>query len=273
MTVQDVLRSAAETLARVSGSARLDAEVLLADTLDRDRAWLRAHGDDPLDDDARDRFDALVARRAAGEPVAYLTGEREFWSLAFEVSPAVLIPRPDTETLVAAALEVGGARAAVADLGTGSGAVAVALAHERPAWRVVATDRDDAALAIARRNAARHGVSVEFRQGDWCGALGQDRYDLIVSNPPYVRDADPHLARGDVRFEPRTALAAGPDGLDDIRRILACARAHLGADGWLLLEHGHDQADAVAALMEQAGYSGVRHWTDLGGIIRVTGGT
>ena len=271
MTVSDALRAARRTLETASGSAALDAEVLLAHALDRDRAWLRAHAERALDDGVGARFDALVARRAVGEPVAYLTGEREFWSLRLEITPKVLIPRPDTETLVAAALELGGARTSVADLGTGSGAVAVAIAHERPAWRVVATDRDDAALEVARRNAGRHRAAVEFRRGNWCAPLADERFDLIVSNPPYVRDDDPHLGQGDVRFEPRGALASGADGLDAIRAIVACAPAHLTDGGWLLLEHGYDQADAVARLLADAGFGDIRHWRDLGGIIRVTG--
>lgn len=273
-TIDRVLGRATARLAAASDSARLDAELLLSRVLGRGRASFRAHADERVLDEAAARFDALVARRAAGEPVAYLLGEREFWSLALEVAPGVLIPRPDTETLVAAALEVGDGVTEAADLGTGSGAVALALASERPAWRIVATDADPVALGIARRNAARLGFErVAFALGDWCAALGARRFDLIVSNPPYVRTDDPHLTRGDLRAEPRRALVAGADGLDAIRAITACAPAHLTPGGRLLLEHGHDQAEAVAALLRDAGFTGIRHWQDLAGHTRVTGGT
>ncbi|MEX0899527.1 MAG: peptide chain release factor N(5)-glutamine methyltransferase, partial [Gammaproteobacteria bacterium] len=236
------------------------------------RAWLRAHGDQPLPAAGQAKFDEYLRRRRDGEPIAYLVGEREFWSLTLAVTPAVLIPRPDTEVLVGAALElVAGEDAAVADLGTGSGAIALALATTRPSWRIVATDLDPDALAIARANAAQHAARVEFHLGDWCAALSRERFDLIVSNPPYVADDDPHLMRGDVRYEPRAALAAGPDGLDCIREITACAPAHLVRGGWLLLEHGYDQADAVSDLLTTAGFGAIKQWKDLGGIDRVTG--
>lgn len=274
MTIDSLISGAATALQPVSESPRLDAEILLAHALGRARAWLRAHGDEPVTPEVADRFDELLKRRRAGEPAAYLLGEREFWSLALTVTPAVLIPRPDTEILVAAALEVidDADDVAAADLGTGSGAVAIALATARPAWRVVATDCDAAALTVAQANGARHGGRVEFHRGDWCAALARERFHLIVSNPPYVRDDDPHLDRGDVRFEPRGALAAGPDGLDCIREIVACAPAHLVSRGWLLLEHGHDQADAVEDLLVGAGFGEIRRWKDLGDIDRVTGG-
>ncbi len=274
MTIERTLAGAATSLQPVSESPRLDAEILLAHALGRARAWLRAHGDEPVPPDAAARFDGLLNRRCAGEPAAYLLGEREFWSLALTVTPDVLIPRPDTEVLVAAALVVGDNAhdVAAADLGTGSGAVAIALATTRPAWRIVATDRVPAALAVAQANSARHGGRIEFHLGHWCAALARERFNLIVSNPPYVPDDDPHLTRGDVRFEPRDALAAGSDGLDCIREITACAPTHLVPGGWLLLEHGYDQADAVEDLLVAAGFGEIRRWKDLSGVDRVSGG-
>ncbi len=275
ITLADALDEAADRLRPHSGSARLDAEVLLAFIVARDRGALLVHGDQRIDAHDHALLRSLVERRMNGEPVAHLVGSREFWSLKFEVGPAVLIPRPDTETLVAAALEVGEAcgRLSLVDLGTGSGAIAVAIAHERPGWTVVATDTDTQALEVARRNATRNGVAgIELLQGDWFDAVATRRFDIVVSNPPYVATGDPHLALGDVRFEPRGALVAGPDGLDAIRRIVATAPAHLEDRGWLLLEHGYDQADAVAELLEAGGFGRLRRWRDLGGHVRVTGG-
>ena len=237
-------------------------------------AWLIAHDTDPLRDAQAAPFEALLARRLAGEPVAYLTGTREFYGRRFQVSPAVLIPRPDTELLVELAL----ARippeqtVEVLDLGTGSGCVAITLALERPLARVTAVDRSTAALAIARHNADIHHASVEFLTSDWFTALAGRRFDLIVSNPPYIAAADPHLRRGDVRFEPLTALAAGQDGLDDLRHLTAAACAHLKRDGTLLLEHGYDQADAVQGLLRINGIESPQSWTDLSGTLRVSGG-
>ncbi|PJK00634.1 protein-(glutamine-N5) methyltransferase, release factor-specific [Lysobacteraceae bacterium NML91-0213] len=250
----------------------VDAEWLLLHVLQRPRSWLYAHADAPLDAAARQRFEALLERRAAGEPVAYLTGRRGFWSLDLAVTPDTLIPREDTERLVELALErlPAGAPAAVADLGTGSGAIALAVARERPRARVVATDRSAAALAVATANAACAGLgNVEFIHGDWFEPLAGRRFDLIASNPPYIRNDDPHLAEGDLRFEPATALASGADGLEDIRRIVASAPAHLRPGGWLLLEHGHDQGHAVRALLRAAGLVDVETGTDLEGRDRV----
>lgn len=271
--VRDCLAAAAQ---RLGGSeARLEAEVLLLHVLGKPRAWLYAHADDSLGPSQREAFAALVARRSAGEPVAYITGTREFWSLALQVTPATLIPRADTERLVELALErlPPGRTAEVADLGTGSGAIALAIASERPLARVVATDASRAALAIATANAKKnHICNVEFFHGSWLAAVPGRRFDLIVSNPPYVAEDDAHLARGDLRFEPRSALAAGADGLDDIRCIAETAPAQLRRDGWLLLEHGHEQAAPVRALLVAAGFSDVATWQDLAGRDRVTGG-
>src|SRR5690606_25010419 len=252
-----------------------DASLLLAHVLGRSRSWLFAHGDDLAQEPDATRFGQLVARRAAGEPVAYLLGTRGFWRFDLAITPDTLIPRPDTELLVELALARIHPRAParVADLGTGSGAIALAIASERPRARVVATDASVGALDVARRNAATLDIgNVEFRHGDWLAPLAGERFDLIASNPPYIADDDAHLARGDLRFEPRTALASGADGLDAIRTITAAAPAHLVAGGWLLVEHGWEQGAAVRALFEAAGFSDVVTGRDLEQRDRVTSG-
>lgn len=276
VSVRAALAEAVALLAPSSPSPRLDAEALLAHAAKLNRSALIAHGDRPLDASALADFRALVARRARGEPVAYLVGRREFWALELEVTPATLIPRPETELLVERALQhlAPGREALVADLATGSGAVALAVAHERPRVRVVATDRSASALAVARRNAARLGIAnVEFREGDWFAPLETLRFDLIVSNPPYVALGDPHLGEGDLRFEPVDALVAGPDGLEAIRHIARHARQHLLPGGRLILEHGYDQAHAVRALLHECGYRGVTSHRDLSDVERVTEGS
>jgi release factor glutamine methyltransferase len=254
---------------------RIDAELLLLHVLGRPRSWLIAHADDEPDAAARAAFAALVERRAAGEPVAYLTGSRGFWSFDLAVTPATLIPRPETELLVELALERLPQEApfAAADLGTGSGAIALALAHERPHGRIVATDASGEALAVARGNARRLGIgNVEFAQGDWLAPLAGRRFALVASNPPYIEAGDPHLGRGDLRYEPAAALASGADGLDAIRRIAADAPACLEPGGWLLLEHGWNQGAAVRALLGRAGYLEVFTARDLENRDRVSGG-
>lgn len=233
-----------------------EAEVLLAHALGRPRSWLYAHGQDDVDPAVAARYAALLARRVAGEPVAYLTGSRGFWSLELQVSPATLIPRPETELLVELALArlPADRPVRIADLGTGSGAIALALAHERPRAQVLATDASAAALAIAQANAAALGLgNVGFRQGSWLQPLPGLRFDLIASNPPYIAEDDAHLAQGDLRHEPRMALASGRDGLDAIRQIAIGAPEHLLAGGWLLLEHGWEQGAAVRGLLRAAG--------------------
>ncbi len=268
--------------ARQQGMDRLDAQLLLLQALDRagqDRAWLLAHDTDALSADARARFAALVARRAAGEPLAYLTGHREFFGLDLQVDPRVLVPRPDTETLVSWALAVlpaapgpaanSAPRVPVLDLGTGSGAIALALKSQRPDLKVQALDHSEAALAVARSNARRLGLAVTFRQGNWLDSV-QERFQLIVANPPYIADADPHLPA--LRFEPLQALTAGADGLRDLRAIVAGAPACLAPGGWLLLEHGYDQAGSVCQLLQAAGFTQVQSHFDLAGIARCSGG-
>jgi len=252
---------------------RLDAEVLLCHVLRKDRVYLHSHREHELTDAERTRYDTLLQRRAAGEPVAYLVGEKEFWSLRLQVRPDTLIPRPETELLVSEALHLVAPEATgkVADLGTGSGAVALALASERPGLQIVATDIADEALEVARHNAQHHEISnVEFRQGHWIEALKNDQFVLILSNPPYIPTGDPHLQQGDVASEPRHALAAGEDGLDAIRFISAGARDHLVPQGWLLLEHGFDQGDELRKLLTGLGYSQITLHRDLAGLPRVT---
>ncbi|MDH5822157.1 peptide chain release factor N(5)-glutamine methyltransferase [Luteimonas sp. RD2P54] len=252
---------------------REDALHLLEHALARPRAWLYAHGDAPVADAAAAAFEALVARRAAGEPVAYLTGRRGFWTLDLAVTPDTLIPRPETELLVELALGrlAPDAPLAVADLGTGSGAIALAIARERPRARVVATDRSAAALAVAAANAAANAIAnVEFRAGHWYAPLAGERYALIASNPPYIAAGDAHLQRGDLRFEPDSALVSGPVGLEAIRAIAAGALAHLGPGGWLLLEHGHGQGDAVREILRREGLADIATAADLERRERVT---
>lgn len=250
-----------------------EARLLLGRVLARNSAWIEAHRDDPLDAVAAREFAALAARRANGEPVAYLLGQREFFGRDFLVSPAVLIPRPDTELLVELALEKARRAAAprILDLGTGSGCIAVTLALELPAAQVTAVDASGEALAVARQNASALGAAVRFLAGKWFDPLGGERFDLIVSNPPYVAAADRHLDEGDLRFEPLSALASGADGLDDIRRIVAAAPAHLAPGACLLLEHGYDQAGAVAQILAQGGFVAIEQHRDLAGIVRVSG--
>ena len=257
-----------------SGLAPADARVLMRAVLNVDDAFLVAHPEHVLDAAQLARFRAMAVRRREGEPVAYLTGEREFYSLNFRISPAVLIPRPETELLVEATLarlpEDGSCR--VLDLATGSGCIAIVLARHRPRAQITATDISAEALALARDNAAAHRARIEFIQSDWFASLAARRFDVIVSNPPYVALADPHLSEGDVRFEPRQALVAGPKGLDAIETLVEHARDHLAAGGWLLFEHGYDQGDCAQILLGAAGYEQCFTLRDLAGQPRVSGG-
>ena len=262
-----------------SGLVPLDAQVVLAHVLAKDRAWLVAHSDDALTREQEAAFFALAKRRRDGEPVAYLTGAREFWGLPLRVTPAVLIPRPETESLVELALlRIPVDRESlVLDLGTGSGAIALALAHERPRASVRATDTSAEALAVAQDNARRLGIAnVEFARSDWYAGLPEAwrgvAFDLIASNPPYVAMQDPHLREGDVRFEPAAALASGVDGLTAIRKIVAGAHAHLSPDGTLAVEHGYDQAERLRELLAAAGFVDIVTAKDLAGIPRVAAG-
>ena len=252
---------------------RAEARLLLLHVLGQPAVWLFSHDREPVDPAAARRFGELVVRRATGEPVAYLTGHRGFWTLDLQVSPATLIPRPETERLVELALERLSADRPwrVADLGTGTGAIALSLASERPQARVIATDLSADALAIARMNAVANGIAhVEFRHGSWWTPLRGERFHLIASNPPYIADGDAHLNRGDLRFEPTTALASGTDGLDAIRELIGGAPGFLVPGGWLLLEHGWDQGAAIRALMTAAGFVDVATEKDLEQRDRVT---
>lgn len=293
MTIQVRLlqarRSIIQALDLPETEARIEAQVLLRRALgDVSRAWLIAHEHDSLQPAQIEQFQTLLNRRLAGEPVAYILGRREFYGLDFTVTPEVLIPRPDTELLVELALEripqdlpslrfspASGREGCyrVLDLGTGSGAIAIAIASQRPQAEVTAVDISQAALAVAQANAEKlQTPNVRLLQSDWFAALENETFDVIVSNPPYIAQTDPHLAQGDLRFEPSGALAAGIDGLDAIRQLIMRAPAHLASGGWLLLEHGYDQVQAVAVLLDTNGFKQVESQPDLAGILRVTAG-
>jgi release factor glutamine methyltransferase len=276
MTVEQALQLAVTTGPGLRRLERLDAGMLLLHALGRDpheRAWLLAHGTDELAPSALQNFQSLCAQRQDGVPMAYLLGRTEFYGLPLTITPEVLDPRDDTETLVDWALSLmpPDAALAVVDLGTGSGAIALALRHERPAAQVWAVDQSPAALAVARRNAEVLGLPVRWLEGNWLSSMpATQRFDLIVSNPPYIAATDPHMPA--LRHEPRQALVSGLDGLDDIRTLVDQAPGHLKPGGWLLLEHGHDQSAAVQALLRQAGFDQVQSRPDLAGIPRCTGG-
>jgi release factor glutamine methyltransferase len=265
---------AAPTGTEPAATADLDAQLLLAHVLAVPRTRLKSHPEDLPDPSHTQHYRRLLARRAAGEPLAYLTGSRDFWSLRLRVTPAVLIPRPETELLVERALALRtAADGRVADLGTGCGAVALALASERPRWQVVATDACADALAVARANAAALGLSrVEWRHGDWYQALPDERFDLLVSNPPYVAQDDPALATASLRHEPPRALTPGLDALSCLRTLVRGAPRHLAPEGWLLLEHGATQGADVRRELVDAGFRHVRSHRDLAGHERMTEG-
>ncbi|ELQ6164813.1 peptide chain release factor N(5)-glutamine methyltransferase [Cronobacter sakazakii] len=271
MEYQQWLKQAIERLT-ASESPRRDAEILLAFVTGRTRTFILAFGETALTDDEQERLDALLARRAAGEPVAYLIGQREFWSLPLEVSPATLIPRPDTECLVEQALaRLPATPCCILDLGTGTGAIALALASERPDCHVTALDVIPEAVALAKRNAQRLGIdNVTILQSHWFSALTDVRFSLIVSNPPYIDGDDPHLSQGDVRFEPKSALVADDAGLADLETLVTEARRFLEDNGWLMLEHGWQQGEAVRELFTRAGYQAVETCRDYGGNERLT---
>jgi len=272
-TIAQLLQWAVTQLAD-SESPKLDAEVILCSLLEKDRSYLFTWDDKVLDDDVISRFSALITRRQAGEPVAHILGFREFWSLELEVSPDTLIPRPDTEVLVEQALAIMPTSACqVLDLGTGTGAIALALASELPQATVTAIEYNKGAAALARRNVKRCGLDVTVLQGSWFEPLdSEQRFDVIVSNPPYIEEHDPHLAMGDVRFEPLTALVADDDGLADLKHIINQGYQFLTTDGWLLVEHGFDQGAAVRALFNASDYHQVITHKDYGNNDRITVG-
>jgi release factor glutamine methyltransferase len=272
-SIEQALQRAAAKLNSADGA--MEARLLLQQVLGVNRAWLIAHANDALQTNRDGEFQALLTRRLAGEPIAYLMQQREFYGLTLRVSPATLIPRADSETLVDAALEKiphpTTKPITVLDLGTGSGAIALAIAHNRPQAKVLAVDASDAALTVAQHNASQLKLSnVQFALSDWYANLAKQRFDVIVSNPPYIAKNDPHLSQGDLRFEPLSALAAGVDGLDDIRQITQQGLIHLMPQGWLMLEHGYDQGAAVRELMAEAGLVEITSKQDLGGNDRVT---
>jgi release factor glutamine methyltransferase len=271
LEISAILADATRRLEAVSDSARLDAELLLARAIDMPRSYLFAHPEEPLDELAVDRFEQALGRRLAGEPMAYITGIREFWSLQLMVTPATLVPRPETELLVDLALREIPRRAecAVLDLGTGSGAIAIAMAKERPLSRVTATDISAAALDVARQNARQLEIpNVEFIEGDWTAPVQGRRFDFIVSNPPYVRSDDAALDA--LHREPRDALCAGDDGLDAIRVLARDCGALLEPHGVMLIEHGAEQQDSLAAALREHGWTGIDYHTDYAGLPRVT---
>lgn len=270
-TVQELLRRSAGI---AGDSPSRDVEVLLAHCLGKSRTWLYTWPESELKPNELAQFESLLARRQAGEPVAYLTGVREFWSLPLRVDTSTLIPRPDTETLVEWALELPlPADTRVLDLGTGTGAIALAVASERPDWRVTGVDANPEAVELARWNGRANKLAeVEFLRSDWYQALADRRFDLLLSNPPYIEPGDPHLARGDVRFEPAAALVAGEAGLADLRAIIESAPHHLVDGGWLLLEHGFEQGRAVRELLARTGFGAVATRADLAGNERISGG-
>tara|TARA_R110002012_G_scaffold90299_4_gene220885 strand:+ start:1218 stop:2066 length:849 start_codon:yes stop_codon:yes gene_type:complete len=278
MSLDELLKQAVQRLQAASiDSPRVDAEVLLGHVLGRDRTWLYTWGDKQCPQGERDRFDALIADRAQGTPVAYLTGEREFWGLCLATSPDTLIPRPDTETLVEQALSRAlSPQGRLLDLGTGTGAIALAFASEQPHWHVLGVDLRKEAVELATRNAGALSIkNARFSQSDWFSALeaageADTQFDIIVSNPPYIAADDPHLSKGDVRFEPRSALVSNADGMADLLYLVTSAQHYLTASGWLLLEHGYNQAAQVREALINAGYQNVESVFDLGGHERVT---
>ena len=270
-TIKQALRIASHAIAG-SDTVQLDAELLLAAVLGKSRTYLYTWPEQVLSPSERSYFESVLERRVMGEPVAYILGTRDFWTLTLRVNRHVLIPRPETELLVETALAlVTTQEACIADLGTGSGAIALAIASERPVWKVVATDMSGDALTVASDNASQLNiVNVEFRQGSWCDALPPQLFDLIVSNPPYIDAADAHLTQGDLRFEPHSALVAADDGLADIRTLCSQAPQCLKPGGWLLLEHGWTQGPTVAAILQSSGLETVRTLKDLNGNDRVS---
>ncbi len=272
-SIEQTLLSAKQQLidAGQTDSPQLDAELLLAHCLQKSRTYLFTWPDQILSPEQQKSFDHLLALRCQGKPIAHLTGWREFWGLELKVTADTLIPRPDTETLIEAVLDLQLAPdAKILDMGTGTGAIALALKSELPQASVTALDMSPAALAVAQENADRLGLDVEFLHSNWFSAVNDYRFDCIVSNPPYIEEADPHLQQGDVRFEPITALTSGTDGLDDIRMIIQQAVQHLNPGAWIAIEHGYNQAQAIAQLFVDHDYHNIRLCTDYGGNPRIT---
>lgn len=274
-SISQSIQHACQLIGSSSPSARLDAETLLCHVLQCNTAHLAAWPEKSLGQNEEQRFNELVQQRAAGRPVAYLTGRKEFWSLELKVNENTLIPRPETELLVETVLETFSdrSRLRLVDLGTGSGAIAIALAHEKPDWDITATDITSGALAIATENADTHDIeTIDFIQSNWFASLTGETFDIIVSNPPYIAEQDRHLELGDLRSEPRSALASGEDGMDDIERIVNQSIHHLNEDGWLFLEHGYDQKKIVFDCLANSGFTGISQRQDLSGNPRLSFG-
>lgn len=275
MQLGEILSSATKQLTHTSDSPRLDAEVLLAQCLNKSRTWLATWPDKAINTTQAQQFSELLERRLNGEPIAHITGHREFWSLDIQVNKHTLIPRPDTELLIEQVLLNSPLDNCIQllDLGTGSGAIALALASERPKWQITASDQSSAALQMAKKNARQLNLSnIQFYQGSWFAPLKQTKFDIIACNPPYIPVDDPHLSQGDVRFEPLSALASGADGLDDIRLIADQARQHLKPHGRLIIEHGYDQKEQLMLIFENLCYKNITQHLDMSGNPRLTSG-
>jgi release factor glutamine methyltransferase len=270
--IQQSINHAVLQLADISDSARLDSEILLAYVLGQSRTWLHTWPEHELAQEQQQNFEKLLSRRKNGEPIAHIIGEQEFWSLKLKVTPDTLIPRADTERLVELALERIPEKSFwnIVDLGTGSGAIALAIAKQRPSIEIIATDKSMKALTVAQENARLNQLNnIRFVRSNWFDDLEDHVFDMIVSNPPYIAEDDPHLSQGDVRFEPGSALTSGPRGLDDLSLLINKAPGYLKPGGWLLLEHGYDQADAVLNLLQQAGFKNCEDFQDYAGNPRV----
>lgn len=272
MNIKQLLDSATKQLGTSSDSPKIDAEILLAHTLKKSRTFLYTWPQQLVDAQTQQHFAQLLSQRLAGEPVAHITGEREFWSLKLQITADTLIPRPETELLVEQALQLlPDTSIAIVDLGTGSGAIALALASERPQWQITAVDQSAAALDIARANAKSLAIhNIRFIHGNWFEPLANQQFHTIISNPPYIATNDKHLAQGDVQFEPASALISGADGLDDIRHIAQQAVNYLLAGGLLIIEHGYDQQPRVKEIFQAAGFTNIAQLVDLGGMPRLT---
>lgn len=271
-TIQQLITQGETGLSGISDSARLDTELLLAHVLKQSRTWLHTWPEKTLTTEQQQEFTRLLSRRMNGEPIAHIIGEQEFWSMKLKVTPDTLIPRADTERLVELALEriPDNAFWSIADLGTGSGAIALAIAKQHPAVEVIATDKSVKALTVAQENAQLNQLNnIRFVRSIWFDDLDNHVFDMIVSNPPYIAEDDPHLSQGDVRFDPDSALTSGPSGLNDLSHLIRHAPDYLKPGGWLLLEHGYDQADVVITLMQQAGFKNCEDFNDYAGNPRV----
>lgn len=274
MTLKYILHHAATQLAEFP-TPKLDAEILLSFVLNVSRSYLYSHSDERIDKEKQVIFESLLKRRIQGEPIAYIVGHQEFWSMDFEVTKDVLIPRRETELLVETVFEILPAdkKCSVLDLGSGSGAIALAIAKERPHWKISGVDQSEKAIQLARKNQKHLNISnVTFTESNWFSALNKKRFDLIVSNPPYISEQDPHLNQGDIRFEPKEALISGKDGLDDILKISAEAIKHLKSNGYLIFEHGYNQSEAVKKILQKNQFMLIEARKDLSGIDRITFG-